>query len=57
VRGAPVRLARVAVGPIALTDVRASVNGAAMETSLLGMSFLARLSSWRVEGDRLTLVR
>jgi aspartyl protease family protein len=57
VRGAPIRLKQVAVGPIALTDVRASVNGTAMESSLLGMSFLARLSAWRVEGDRLTLVR
>jgi len=57
VRGAPIRLKRVAIGPIELTDVRASVNGAPMETSLLGMSFLARLSAWRVEGDRLTLTR
>jgi aspartyl protease family protein len=57
VRGAPIRLKKVTIGPIALTDVRASVNGTAMETSLLGMSFLARLSAWRVEGDRLTLVR
>ena len=36
---------------------RASVNEAPMGTSLLGMSFLSRLSSWRVEGDRLTLTR
>lgn len=57
VRGAPVRLNQVAIGPIVLEDVRASVNGAPMETSLLGMSYLSRLSSWRVEGDRLTLVR
>jgi aspartyl protease family protein len=57
VRGAPVRLKRVTLGPIELTDVRASVNGAPMETSLLGLSFLTRLSSWRVEGDRLTLER
>jgi len=57
VRGAPVRLKRVVLGPIEVTDVRASVNGAPMETSLLGMSFLTRLSAWRVEGDRLTLTR
>jgi aspartyl protease family protein len=55
--GAPVRLRRVEIGPIAIDDVRASVNGAPMGTSLLGMSFLSRLKSWRVEGDRLTLVR
>jgi aspartyl protease family protein len=57
VQGAPVRLTRVEIGPIALDDVRASINGAPMETSLLGMSFLSRLSSWQVEGDRLTLSR
>jgi predicted aspartyl protease len=28
-----------------------------MGASLLGMSYLSRLASWRVEGDRLTLVR
>jgi aspartyl protease family protein len=57
VRGAPIRLKQVAIGPIEVVDVRASVNGAPMETSLLGMSFLARLTSWRVDGDRLTLIR
>ncbi len=53
--GAPVVLRRVAIGPIALSDVRASVNGAPMELSLLGMSFLDRLSGYEVAGDRLTL--
>ena len=55
VQGAPVRLDRVAVGPIALTNVRASVNGAPMRRSLLGMSFLSRLSGYEVRDDRLTL--
>ncbi len=55
VRGAPVRLRRMVLGPIHLTDVRASVNGAPMSGSLLGMSFLSRLSSYEVSGDRLTL--
>lgn len=57
VNGAPIRLRKVTIGPIVLEDVRASVNGAPMPTSLLGMSFLSRLSSWHVEGDRLTLTR
>ena len=57
VRGAPVRLKKVEIGPIVVEDVRASVNEAPMGTSLLGMSFLSKLASWRVEGDRLTLVR
>ncbi len=55
VRGAPVRLRRMVLGPIAMTDVRASVNGAPMRQSLLGMSFLSRLSGYEVTGDRLTL--
>jgi aspartyl protease family protein len=57
VHGAPVRLQRVEIGSIVVDDVRASVNGAPMGASLLGMSYLSRLASWRVEGDRLTLVR
>ena len=41
--------------PIVVTDVRASVNGAAMKRSLLGMSFLDRLSGYEVSGGRLML--
>jgi len=55
VRGAPVRLGSVRVGPIVLDDVRASVNGAEMQRSLLGMSFLSRLGGYEVRGDRLIL--
>lgn len=55
VRGAPVRLGRMVLGPIVMTDVRASVNGAPMRESLLGMSFLSRLSGYEVKGGRLTL--
>lgn len=55
VRGAPVRLTRVAIGPIAVDNVRASVNGAEMRRSLLGMSFLGRLSGYEVSGGRLIL--
>jgi len=55
VQGAPVRLGRVAIGPIILGDVRASVNGAAMKRSLLGMSFLSRLSGYEVTRGRLLL--
>ncbi len=57
VKGAPVRLGRVRIGPIEFKDVRASVNGAPMSTSLLGMSFLSRLKSYEVTGDKLTLRR
>jgi aspartyl protease family protein len=55
VMGAPIRIAELAVGPIVMTDIRADVNQAEMSGSLLGMEFLNRLQSWRVENDRLTL--
>jgi len=55
VRGAPVRLSEMSIGPIRVTDVRASVNEADMNRSLLGMSFLSRLSGYAVEGDKLIL--
>jgi aspartyl protease family protein len=57
VAGAPVTLREVAVGDVRLADVAASVNGAEMSESLLGMSFLSRLSGFEVSGDRLTLRR
>lgn len=53
--GASVRLGEVRVGPIAVRDVRASVNGADMDHSLLGMSFLNRLSGYEVRRNSLIL--
>jgi aspartyl protease family protein len=55
VRGAPIRLDEVRVGPIRLDDVAASVNEAPMDSSLLGMSFLKRLSAVEFQGSQLTL--
>jgi len=55
--GAPVRIARMSIGSIELTDVRAAVMDRGLSGSLLGMSFLERLSAFSVEGDRLTLRR
>lgn len=55
VRSAPVRLDSIAVGGIVLRDAGASVNGGELSVSLLGMSFLSRLSAFSVEGDTLTL--
>ncbi len=55
VRGAPVTLGEVVVGPIRLTEVAASVNQAPMAGSLLGMSFLGRLSAYEVSNGSLTL--
>ena len=53
--GAPVTLRTLAVGATQFRDVRASVNGAAMNQSLLGLAFLDRFSSYEVRGDGLTL--
>ncbi len=53
---APVLLDSVAVGQIVVTNVRAMVaRPGALRDSLLGMSFLDRIQSWSVTGDRLTL--
>lgn len=55
VRGAPIRLGRIVVGPIMVENLRASVNGVAMQRSLLGMSFLERLGGYEVRDGRLIL--
>ncbi len=52
-RGAPVTLDSVAIGPIDLRYVDAMVVEGDMQGSLLGMSFLNRLSGYQVTGDRL----
>lgn len=54
---APVRLKSLKIGDILVEDLRASVNAAAMGQSLLGMSFLNRLSGYRVENGTLILTR
>jgi aspartyl protease family protein len=53
---APVTLRELRVGPITLTDVHAAVSEERQDGSLLGMSFLGRLQSYRFEGDKLTLI-
>jgi aspartyl protease family protein len=45
---APIRLRTINIGPISVEDIRASVNKAPMSTSLLGVSFLERLSGYSV---------
>jgi aspartyl protease family protein len=54
VRGAPIRLKTLKVGPIVMHDIPATVNEAEMPVSLLGMEFLRRLKSWGVTNGRLT---
>ena len=55
VRGAPVTLRSLTVGPLRITDMPASVNGAAMSGSLLGQTFLRRLKGYAVRNGVLTL--
>jgi aspartyl protease family protein len=45
----------VAVGPLRLTSVPVFVNSAPMSVSLLGLTFLDRLDSYEVHGDRMIL--
>lgn len=54
--GAPVRLDRVSVGGVRLDDVDAIVmDGDGLDASLLGMSFLGRLSRYEATQDTLIL--
>ncbi len=55
VRGAPIVLKSMEVGPIRLDEVRASVSEAELERSLLGMSFLGRLGAFEVREGTLIL--
>jgi aspartyl protease family protein len=55
-RAAPVTLDSVAIGSLVEHSVDALVaQPGQLKTSLLGMSFLNRLQSWEVSGDRLML--
>jgi aspartyl protease family protein len=56
VSGAAIRLDSLVIGSIEMTRLPATVNGADMSESLLGMEFLNRLHGWRVENGVLTLV-
>jgi aspartyl protease family protein len=53
---APVTLNRIIIGSIAERSIPALIAPPGqLKTSLLGMSFLDRLQSWEVRGDRLVL--
>lgn len=55
-RAAPVTLDRLAIGGVVERAVPALVaQSGQLKTNLLGMSFLNRLESWDVRGDRLRL--
>ncbi len=52
---AGVMLDRIRVGQIEFYDVAAATTRAAARTSLLGMTFLSRLDSYEVQGEKLYL--
>jgi aspartyl protease family protein len=55
-RAAPVSLDRITVGSITERSVAALIaQPGQLKTNLLGMSFLNRLESWEVRGDRLIM--
>lgn len=55
-RAAPVTLDRIAIGGLVERSVEALIaQPGQLKTSLLGMTFLNRLQSWQVSGDRLQL--
>ena len=55
-RAASVTLDRVAIGGIVERSVPALVaQPGQLKTNLLGMSFLNRLQSWEVRGDKLVM--
>jgi aspartyl protease family protein len=55
-RAAPVTLDRITIGNIVERSVPALIaQPGALRTNLLGMSFLNRLESWEVRGDKLLL--
>jgi clan AA aspartic protease (TIGR02281 family) len=55
VPAAPVELRELRIGQLHVFDLEASVNGGPLPISLLGMSFLQRLSSYEVARGRLVL--
>jgi len=54
---APVRLDSFVIGPIEDRGIAASVNGGALDKSLLGMSYLERFSSVEISGGKMILTR
>lgn len=55
IRAAAVRLKAVTIGDITIENVEASVNPSPMQQSLLGMSFLSRLSGYEITRNTLTM--
>ncbi|WP_428642196.1 retropepsin-like aspartic protease family protein [Roseibium sp.] len=53
---APIRIGSITIGDTFLSDVRGFVaREGTLESSLLGMTALDKLHSWRIEGDKLIM--
>jgi aspartyl protease family protein len=48
-------IAKLSVGPLSASDLGVVVSGAFGETNVIGMNFLSRLKSWRVENGVMIL--
>ena len=57
VQTAPIVLQNLELGPIRDENIRAVVNGGAMDVSLMGMTFLTRFARVEISQDRLVLER
>lgn len=55
--GARVQIQSITVGDIRIHNVEGSVMKDGLDISLLGMSYLDRLSSYEVRGNKMTLRR
>lgn len=55
VRMAPISLGAMTLDGVRLTNVSAAVNGAPLETSLLGMSYLSRFASLEIKDNLMVL--
>ena len=53
--GARIRLDRISAGPIQVDGIRAAILDSEIGSSLLGLSFLDKLSEVSVQGDTMTL--
>jgi aspartyl protease family protein len=55
VKAQPARIATLTIGGITARDAPAAVSAAFGDNDVLGMSFLSKLKTWRVEGQTLIL--
>ncbi|WP_395392004.1 TIGR02281 family clan AA aspartic protease [Novosphingobium sp. BL-8A] len=55
VYGVPVTLSKIELGGLEARDVQAAIVPEGLDVSLLGQSFLSRMGSVRIEGDRMSI--